>query len=149
MFENLFSDQQFADAETELDGAAAEASGILNDPGKVDQIIEEVQKRLGDFPGSMKDIVKDVPVLIRMIKGYITGTYKDISPKVIASMLGALLYLVKGKDIIPDYIPVLGLVDDAAVLAVAIRINRKELDAFQAWERGDVIDAGEAVVIEG
>ena len=36
-------------------------------------------------------------------------------------------------------IPVIGVVDDLAVLGLALQINSKELDAYSAWrENGEV-----------
>ena len=48
-------------------------------------------------------------------------------------MVGALVYMLKGKDLISDKIPVIGIIDDIAVLALALQINAKELDAYEAW----------------
>ena len=48
-------------------------------------------------------------------------------------MLCAVLYLVKGRDIIRDDIPVVGLVDDIAVAGAAFMLSEKELDAYAAW----------------
>jgi uncharacterized membrane protein YkvA (DUF1232 family) len=39
-----------------------------------------------------------------------------------ATLLGAIAYFVLPADLIPDYIPVVGYTDDAAVLAGAIRL---------------------------
>ena len=42
--------------------------------------------------------------------------------KVKAVLLGALAYFVFPDDIIPDFLPVIGYTDDAAVLAAAIKL---------------------------
>ncbi len=42
--------------------------------------------------------------------------------KVKAILLGALAYFVLPDDIIPDFLPVIGYTDDAAVLAAAIKL---------------------------
>ena len=39
-----------------------------------------------------------------------------------AVLLGAIAYFVLPTDVIPDYIPVIGYTDDAAVLAAAIKL---------------------------
>ncbi len=39
-----------------------------------------------------------------------------------AAMLGATAYFVLPDDVIPDYIPVIGYADDAAVLAAALKL---------------------------
>jgi uncharacterized membrane protein YkvA (DUF1232 family) len=45
----------------------------------------------------------------------------------------ALLYFVIPLDGLPDWLPVLGFVDDLAVLAWVLRTWRDELAAFRAW----------------
>lgn len=49
-------------------------------------------------------------------------------------IVGGFLYLISPIDAISDFIPVLGLVDDAAVLAWVLRRVRAELDTFRDWE---------------
>ena len=39
-----------------------------------------------------------------------------------AVLLGAIAYFIVPTDLIPDYIPVIGYTDDAAVLATAVRL---------------------------
>ena len=48
-------------------------------------------------------------------------------------MLCALLYLLSGKDLIPDSKPVIGMVDDVAVITAAFMLNGPELDAYAKW----------------
>ena len=122
-------------AQAILDGSTIEAENLLNDPIQVDQILAEVQERVADLPATVGSALASVPTMVEMIKGYITGEYKDVSPKVVATTLGALLYLVKGKDIIPDAIPIVGLVDDLAVVTLALTLNKPEIEAFQQWRQ--------------
>ena len=75
--------------------------------------------------------------MIAMVKGYITRQYTQVSGKVIATMIAAFIYLVKKKDLIPDNIPILGLVDDLAVLGVALKFCDPELKAYKAWRDGE------------
>ena len=123
------------DARLVLDSSSQQAEGILEDSNQVDQILNEVKSRIADLPGAAAGAFANVPLMVDMIKGYITREYAEVSPKVVASVLGALLYLVKGKDIIPDSIPLLGLVDDIAVIALAMKINEPELEAFKTWKK--------------
>ena len=71
--------------------------------------------------------------MIQMIKSYITKQYTNVSGKVIVTMVGACLYCVKKRDLIPDNKPIIGLVDDLAVLSLALKINNKELEEFKKW----------------
>ena len=121
-------------AQTILDSSTVEAENMLSDPNQVDQILEEVKKRAADLPATVGSALANVPLMAQMIKGYVTQEYTEVSPKVVATVLGALLYLVKGKDIIPDGIPIVGLVDDLAVVTLALKLNEPELEAFKQWQ---------------
>ena len=51
----------------------------------------------------------------------------------IVTLVCAIIYLLKGKDLIPDNIPVVGYVDDLAVFAAAFMIDDPELAAYAQW----------------
>ena len=61
------------------------------------------------------------------------GEYRDVSPKVIVTMIAAFLYLVKGKDLIPDSIPVIGIADDMTVFGLAFKFCKPEMDKFREY----------------
>ena len=72
-----------------------------------------------------------------------TREYTEVSPKVVISLVSAFLYLVKKDDLISDAIPIIGMADDVAVVAVVMAINEPELEAFAAWreqQAADIID---------
>ena len=48
-------------------------------------------------------------------------------------MVAALLYFLSPLDMIPDWLPGVGLLDDLAVLAWVVRHWQAELDAFKVW----------------
>ena len=117
-----------------LDSGIAEAQELIKEPSKVDLLLQ-FEAKLKEVP-AIGDTLADLPAMISMIKGYITKEYSEVSPKVIATMVAALLYLVRKKDIIPDKIPVIGMADDLAVLGLALKLSEPELDAFKAFRDG-------------
>ncbi len=122
-------------AKTLLDSGIAEAQELIKEPSKVDDVLIQLEDKLRDVP-AIGDTLSDLPLMISMVKGYITKEYSEVSPKVIATMLAAFLYLVKKKDIIPDNIPVIGIADDLAVLGLALKLSGPELEAFRAFRDG-------------
>lgn len=46
----------------------------------------------------------------------------------------ALIYVISPIDFIPDFVPVIGALDDLAILALAIPMLMKEVDKFLLWE---------------
>ena len=125
----------FDKAKDILGGFTAQAQDMLQDGSKVESVLQAMEEKMKEIPAIGEGLSK-LPLMISMIRGYITKEYTDVSPKVIASMLCAVLYLLKGKDLIRDDIPVVGLVDDIAVASAAFMLSEKELDAYAAWREG-------------
>ena len=118
-----------------LDSGIAEAQELIREPSKIDDVLLQLEKKLQDVP-AIGQTLSDLPVMISMVKGYITKEYSDVSPKVIATLVGAFIYLVKKKDIISDDIPVIGIADDLAVLGLALKLSEPELNAFKEFREG-------------
>ena len=125
-------DISLENAKALLDSGITEAQELIKEPSKVDDLLLQFETKLKEVP-AIGDTLADLPAMISMIKGYITKEYSEVSPKVIATMVAALLYLVRKKDIIPDKIPVIGMADDLAVLGLALKLSESELDAFKAF----------------
>jgi uncharacterized membrane protein YkvA (DUF1232 family) len=69
-----------------------------------------------------------------LLRAYIRGDYRDIPWGSIVLVIVAIIYFVSPIDLIPDIIPVIGLTDDAAVIAFVIAQIKADLDNFLAWE---------------
>ena len=98
----------------ELDETAAKASSFLDN------------KALGS-------VKEKLEVMIHLIRD------PRISKVIITTLVGALLYLILPVDVIPDVIPLLGLVDDAFVISVIFDRAMKQLKKDPA-KVGEIID---------
>ncbi len=119
-------------AQEMLNRGTAEAEEIIKNPSKVDEILVQLEEKLKTVP-AIGNTLANLPVMIAMIKAWIKKDYTVVSPKVIACLVGAILYLIKKKDLISDSIPVVGIVDDLAVMGLALKLSEKELQAFSEW----------------
>ncbi len=135
----MAANETIDNAKAALESGIAEAQNIINDPAKVEDILGQVKERVANLPGAVGGALSNIPLMANMIKCYVTREYTEVSPKVVASVLGSLIYLVKGQDLIPDNIPIVGLVDDVAVIALAMKLNEPELNAFTEWQKTHVI----------
>lgn len=77
----------------------------------------------------------DLPLLARLLKARKRGSYRGLSMRTIVSLAAALLYIVSPIDLMPDFIPGIGLIDDAAVLALLLHSIAQDLAAFRVWEQ--------------
>ncbi len=119
----------------DLTGRAEE---MLNDPSKVEEMLQRLEARMKAVP-AIGESLSRLPLMISMIRAYIRKEYTAVPPKTIASMLGAVLYLLISKDLIPDKTPLIGLVDDIAIGGVALKLNENELSAYSQWREANGI----------
>jgi uncharacterized membrane protein YkvA (DUF1232 family) len=77
----------------------------------------------------------DLPLLVRLLKAWKNGSYRGLSVRTLASVAAALLYVLSPVDLVPDFIPGIGLIDDMAVLALLLHALAQDLAAFRAWEQ--------------
>ena len=116
-----------------LENGKQKAESIIGDPSQIDALLGQLQDKLKDLPGEAAKQFANVPLMASMVKSYVSKEYTEVSPKVVIALVSAFLYLVKSKDLIPDYIPVIGLADDLAVVAIALAICQPELEAYSQW----------------
>ena len=118
-----------------LDEGIQEAEKIISDPDAIDNLLISLEEKMRGIP-TVGTTLAQVPLMVSMVKSYITREYSEVSPKVIATLVGAFLYLVKKKDLISDAIPVIGIADDLAVLGLALKLSEPELRAYKEFRDG-------------
>ncbi len=116
-----------------LDNGIDKAKELLGNKEEITKVMKQVQDKINETP-LLGQAVADLPLLVDMVKSYITKEYDVVSPKVIATGVSAFLYLLTKKDFVKDNIPVLGLLDDIAVMVLAINFIGPELRDFAAWK---------------
>ncbi len=121
-----------ADYKEILNRATAEASDFINNPSRMDALLADLEAKMREIP-VIGETVAELPVMVSLVKSWIKKEYQ-VSYKVLATMVGAFLYLVKKKDLIPDSIPVIGIADDVAVLGLALKFVEPDLKAYQEWK---------------
>lgn len=57
-----------------------------------------------------------------------------LSKSSLAIIVGALVYVISPIDLVPDVIPVLGLLDDAAIIAAAVKALHDEIKRYNEWK---------------
>src|SRR5687768_263895 len=84
--------------------------------------------------GKLRQAWADVQVMLRLVRAFARGEYRDVSRTTIGLVVGALVYFVSPIDAILDHLPLAGYLDDAAILAWVVSEVRAEIAAFRAWE---------------
>jgi len=102
--------------------------------------VDEVIKREGKLSFLMstvkilKKYYKLTDVMMMMIKDYRKGIYTAVPWFTIAAIGGAFLYVISPFDLIPDFIPGLGYLDDITVLTIVVGWIDSDLHRYLDWK---------------
>jgi uncharacterized membrane protein YkvA (DUF1232 family) len=115
--------------------AALDAETYARDPNRLRQLVEDAVGKISITPrGPFADTWPYLMAMIRLLRDYHRAEYRDISETNLHTIIAAILYFVSPFDVIPDWVPVLGHIDDAFVVSLALKSARIDLDTFMAWE---------------
>jgi uncharacterized membrane protein YkvA (DUF1232 family) len=74
------------------------------------------------FWRKLKREVATVPFLEDVLTAHYCAFDRHTPVHVKAALVGAIVYFVMPDDLVPDYLPIIGYADDAAVLAMALKM---------------------------
>ncbi|UOR06621.1 YkvA family protein [Hymenobacter aerilatus] len=113
------------------------ATRMLGKPFLVATALHDVAQKLDDQDskkGPIQQVIDVGRLLIRLVTAFINGSYRELSKTTAISGLAVLLYVLSPIDLVPDALPVLGFLDDAALIAWFMERFRQELEHFKSWE---------------
>jgi uncharacterized membrane protein YkvA (DUF1232 family) len=84
--------------------------------------------------GPLKDVWESLLTLLRLIRAYAKGEYRQIPWHNLVLIVAAVLYFLTPVDVIPDFIVGMGYLDDAAVIAWVMNTVKSVLNEFLKWE---------------
>src|SRR6202035_5800032 len=104
-------------------------------PQRLPALFREAAKQAASLPREpFQDSWSYFQTMLRLVRAYSEGAYRNVPESTLVVIIAAIIYVVNPLDLIPDAIPALGFLDDATVLALAVRRTRQALDDFMAWE---------------
>ncbi len=78
-----------------------------------------------------EDVMKDFG---RLVKAWLSGTYRVFPWRTLFVLILVGIYAISPFDLIPDFIPIIGVIDDAAMLGFLVRSLMKDVQKFREWE---------------
>ncbi|MDT0675702.1 YkvA family protein [Autumnicola musiva] len=84
--------------------------------------------------GMLKKYSEIIKLMFGMLQDYRKGVYRNIPWFSIAAITFTVLYILNPLDIIPDFIPGLGYVDDFAIMTIGLRFMETDLHKYLDWK---------------
>ena len=118
---------------------------------------EDKAKELSEKAGFLSQYWEDIKTSFAMIRDWFSGGYDKVPTRMVVSLIGAILYFLSPLDIIPDWIPMAGFIDDAAILAFVFKLSEADLKMYRRWKRRqrkaeeeseDEVEDGEVVDVD-
>lgn len=128
-------------ATKELKKGFNNAKSIVKDDTKLERFIMRFSKSWKSNTFA-KDIVNDVELLFSLVKDYKSGAYKEVPVGTIVAIISALVYVINPFDLIPDAIPGIGVLDDAAVVVACVKLIQSDIEKYKNWLKNNPKNKG-------
>ena len=101
---------------------------LIESKDQVDKLLKKSQKVANALPKQKE--FKDIPVLLKIVKSYVLGDYKEIPTNIISSIVGALMYLVTPFDDTPISIPLDIVKKDSFIFKKCNKIIKNDFNKY-------------------
>lgn len=113
----------------------------------VETVVEEadaIEERFRDN-GPLRRLLDDGRLLLALVQDGWRGRYRQAPWWTVSGAAFALLYVLNPFDLVPDALPLIGVLDDAAVVAACLALLEQDLADYRQWrtQAGQTIREGE------
>ncbi|GAB3168582.1 YkvA family protein [Telluribacter humicola] len=99
----------------------------------VQQVLQKSNQK--GMRNGLTDVIDQLQLLVRMVRSYASGEYRGIATSSFVKVVASLIYFVSPIDLIPDFLPIIGIADDLALLGWLFKTLGGEIQKFSAWEK--------------
>ncbi|MDQ1141497.1 YkvA family protein [Pedobacter agri] len=114
------------------------AALILDDKSKASSTIKDALGKAITNKGELEGVWAKMLLLFGVAKDYVNGEYTEIPKRSIVAILGGLIYFLSPLDIVPDFVPLLGFIDDIFVLNLVYKQVLKDLEEYKVWKDAQI-----------
>ena len=113
--------------------AKIEAKAYVGHQGQLGWLIEKATRKSKRCYEFLLAPWESLQILLRLLGAQLMGKFCAPADAILMA-IAAVIYFVSPFDLIPDSIPVLGLIDDTSVITSVARANLTLISNFRKWE---------------
>lgn len=110
--------------------AHSRAARLSKSPSRIQDVVRQAKQKLARR--SLKDFAS-IQLLLDYLIAVVHGRFAPVS-KPLVIILGGVIYFLMPLDLVSDFVPVAGLLDDASVLGWVLTAVAGELERFSKWQ---------------
>lgn len=113
------------------------ASRIASSESKIKALLQQVRQRISELMDTplIAGARVQLEVFVRMLNAHVRGNYRSLSARSLGLLVLALFYFALPVDMVPDFIPFVGYVDDLSVLLGIYKSLQADIERFLLWEQ--------------
>lgn len=123
----------FSDGAVTFKDSKVKAKECIASDKKVARLIVRARDKAKRNYEGLLGAWESLHILLRMVRAQISGQYVVPTGTILAAV-AAMIYFLEPLDLIPDSVPIFGLLDDVAVISLVMRMNICEISKFRKWE---------------
>ena len=112
------------------------AEEYARDKTKTAYLLEEAVQKAERHKKTLQGIWHDLQALFRLVRAWVRGEYREMPWRTIVFAIAGVIYFVNPFDLVPDFLPSMGFLDDATVVGFVLKSIKADIDDFLAWETG-------------
>ena len=94
---------------------------------------EDIQKKFTE-KGPLQRFIRDAKLLVALVRDYWKKIYRQVPYGTIGAIVFTLIYVLNPFDLVPDILPIIGELDDAAVFAAGLMLVESDLRKYEKWK---------------
>lgn len=117
------------------------AAKLIKDKRKLRKILDHALHKTDQMSKSdkskepLENVWDGFQLAVSAIKDWISGSYRGFPLASIIAIVAGMLYFLSPMDLIPDFIPAAGFLDDASVIGFVLAQVNADLMKYKKWKK--------------